>query len=122
MDLLFWLLLGVMATEVAGVTALLGVSYARTGRPLDLVRPRVAVVEVEHPLEEARALCREGRRLVRASLRFTLHPLGGGRTRVAVSSLPGFSRARREQLDRFAAWLAERGGGRVVEVRFGTAS
>ena len=63
-------------------------------------------------------------------LRVSLHQLGGDRTRIAVTGAPrrfgaltyAFTRRRVALMDRYAAWLAEHGGGRIVEMRFGSAS
>jgi hypothetical protein len=128
MSLLGWVLLGLMASEMAGLIALFAVNcmlHARSGRALDFARGRLAVIELPRGLREADTLCREGRRALRAPLRLRLWALDAGRTRVAVRTKPGliyrFTLRRAAELDHFAAWLVENGGGRVVATGFGNA-
>src|SRR3954454_10984796 len=126
MSLLGWALLGLMASELTGLIALFAVNcmlHARIGRPWDFARPRLAVIELPRSLREADALCREARRVIREPLRLHMHALDRDRTRVPVRSRPGliygFTRKRMAELDRFAAWLVQNGGGRVVATGFG---
>jgi hypothetical protein len=126
MSLIGWALLGLMASELTGLIALFAVNcmlHARSGRPFDFARGRRAVIELPRGLREADALCREGRRVLRAPLRLRLWALDAGRTRIAVTTKPGiiyrFTLRRAAELDRFAAWLAQNGGGRVVATGFG---
>ena len=126
MSLVGGALLGLMASELTALIAVLALNcilHARTGRAFDFARRRLAVIELPRGLREADALCREARRASREPLRLRLWALDAHRTRVAVRTRPGllyrFTRRRVAELDRFAAWLVQNGGGRVVATGFG---